>query len=648
MPLVSSLLLVASVGAMSPAVPDTTHYVVDNHGRPAGEMTVARTADSIVVRYGHIDRNRGRWVETRYQLGRDGAVIGGESRSLTRTGTPTGPSEYFRAGADSVRWVRGAVAGARVRGPEFYPLSNSTAWDQARLARHLLSRPERSTDLVPTGTARLEIAADTTVATARGPLRARMALLYSGPGNVPQVVWLDPDGELLASAAGWFTTVRRDAVPALPTLRAIEVAYRDREANATAKAIKPIAAGNLVIRNANVFDSERGVMRPNTSVVVSGFRIVAVGPADSVATPRGAQVIDGSGKWLVPGMWDMHTHFQITSQNAGVIRQLAGGITTIRDLAADTDIAASVRDRANRGELVSPFVILGGFIEGPGAWAGPSGALARTESEARALVKEYADLGYRQVKLYNLLHPDLVPAIADETHKRGMRLSGHVPRGLTVGAAIRLGFDEINHAAFLFSTFYQDSLYVPEMRPYSGVAARVAPNIDVDGPAMSALIADLVQHRTVVDGTFNLWMRDTTGADAAEAKRANGNYLRLIKRLHDAGVTLVAGTDGSSYNQELETYERAGIARADVLRISSSVPARVMGLGDNGSIAPGRIADLVLVGADPLAAISALREVELVVRAGRAYERQALMEALGMRFAARRPAASRSPDDDLH
>ena len=364
----------------------------------------------------------------------------------------------------------------------------------------------------------------------RGAVRARMALLDYGFGGTPQVLWLDGDGELLASQAGWFTTFRREHASLLTPLRAIEIAYREREATALAGRITPRAAGNLVIRNANVFDTERGVMRPRTTVVVAGQRIIAVGPTDSVATPRDAHVIDGTGKYLVPGLWDMHTHFQITSQNAGVIRQLAGGITTIRDMAADTDVATSIRDRANRGELVSPQVLLAGFIEGPGLWAGPSAALARTEDEARALVDEYADLGYRQIKLYNLLHPDLVPAISAAAKSRGLRLSGHIPRGLSVNAAIRLGFDEVNHAAFLFSTFYQDSLYTPEMRPYSGVAARVAPHVDVDGPAMTALIADLVRHRTVVDGTFNLWMRDTSGADAVEAKRANANYLRLDRK----------------------------------------------------------------------------------------------------------------------
>ena len=641
MPIIHAMLTAAVLAA------DTTTYRVENHGRQAGEMAVIRNGDSIVVRYAHIDRNRGRWVENRYRVNAAGMIIGGESRPSSRTGVAGEVTESYSLRGDSVSWQRGSSSGTASKTSGVFTLGNSTAFDQARIVRHLLDQPERSSSMIPVGMLRLEIAADTMVPTRRGTQRVRLAMVHSGLGGVPSAVWVDARGELVASSVGWFVTVHPDAEPALPVLRAIEIAYRDRDANARAAGIVALASGIIIIRNADVFDSERGVMRPRTSIVIRNDRIVEIGPTESVQTPAGAHLIDGTGRSVVPGLWDMHTHFQLTSQNAGSIRQLAGGITTIRDMAADTDIGVSHRDRANDGTLVSPRVLLAGFIEGPGLWAGPSAALAATEAEARALVAQYDSLGYEQVKLYNLIHPDLVPAIARETRARGMRLSGHVPRGLSVGAAIRLGYDEINHAAFLFSTFYQDSLYFPEMRPYSGVAARVAPHINVDGAPMTALLADLKAHGTVVDGTFNLWMRDTTGADSTEARKANGNYLRLIKRLHETGITIVAGTDGSSYNLELETYQRAGIPAADVLRIASIVPARVMKMdADYGSIAVGKVADLVMVSGKPAERIADLRNVQVVIRAGRAYEPHALNQALGMQ--ARPAATSRTPDDDLH
>ena len=394
------------------------------------------------------------------------------------------------------------------------------------------------------------------------------------------------------------------------------------------------AADPRVVAFANVavipMDAER-VLRDQT-VIVRGDRIVAVGPADSVAVPAGARTVDATGRTVIPGMWDMHTHAQLTSQSGTAPLKLASGITTIRDLAADIDVAVSHRDRANAGTILTPRYVLAGFMEGPLRWAGPSEALVSTEAEARAWVARYDSLGYRQIKVYNVLHPDLVPTIAEEAHRRGMRLSGHVPRGLTVPTAVRLGFDEINHAAFLFSTFHQDSLYLP-MRAYSAVAAAVAPNIDVESAEMTAMIALFKERGTVIDGTFNLWMSARNLAPGAKPdslqSRADANYLRLVRRLHDAGVTLVPGTDGSSYNDELELYERAGIPASEVLRIATIVPARVMKDDrEYGSIAAGKVADLVIIDGKPHERVADLRKVESVMRAGRLYERRPLLGAV--------------------
>jgi hypothetical protein len=247
-----------------------------------------------------------------------------------------------------------------------------------------------------------------------------------------------------------------------------------------------------------------------------------------------------------------------------------------------------------------------------------------------------------------------------------MRLSGHIPRGLTIESAVKLGYDEFQHAAYLFSTFFQDSLYVPRMRAYSEVANNVAPTFDVDAPRVTELISFLRDRRTVVDGTFNIWQDRSRplpdGNDAifgptiawmpplvrrafragpppapeaaARAEAASANYRRMLKRLYDAGVTLVPGTDnvpGLSLHGELEVYERAGIPAPAVLQIASIVPARVMkDEKDYGSIARGKIADLAIVNGKPHEHITDLRRTERVVRAGRVYESKALYEAAGL------------------
>jgi len=208
---------------------------------------------------------------------------------------------------------------------------------------------------------------------------------------------------------------------------------------------------------------------------------------------------------------------------------------------------------------------------------------------------------------------------------------------------VRLGFDEINHIAFLLSTFYPDSLYLPEMRAYSAVSSAVAPYFNADSPEFTAMLALFKERGTVIDPTVNLWLsaRAQGGtpppnvgipapASDSLAQRADATFLKIIKRLYDAGVTIVPGTDGSSYNAELENYERAGIPAAQVLRIATIVPAQVMkDDGQYGSITPGKVADLFIVDGKPAERVADLRRVEKVIRAGRVYESKALRAAVG-------------------
>lgn len=637
MPLLLALSLAASV--------DTASYVVLNHGRPAGELLVITTADTVVVKYHHVDRNRGPRSETRYVMSK-GRVVSGQTWNLPLYGpepSPRGdPADRFEVVRDSVLWRSRDSSRRAPLGPAtYYRLRSFTAFDKAQLARFLLGRPDRSAQLLPTGNAKLEIVGDTTVRTKAGRVHVRFVAIQGARGD-PGGVWLDDRNQLFADEVSWFIAVKRGQEAALPALRAIELRYRNARGAELARKVAPPASAAIAIVNGDVFDSERAVMLPRRTVVVRGDRIVAFGASDSVAPPAGATVIDAAGKTVMPGMWDMHSHLFLTSQTSRAVADLAGGITTVRDLASDLDVATSLRDRSAQGALAVPHVVLAGFIEGPGRWAGPTEVIISTEDQARAWVARYDSLGFKQIKLYNLVQQDLVPAIADETHKRGMRLSGHVPRGLSTHAAVRLGFDEINHIAFLFSTFYPDSLYVPQMRAYSAVASAVAPNFDVDSPAVTAMIELFRQHATVIDPTVNLWLSARAQGGAPPnvgipatpdslAQKADANFLRMIKRLYDAGVTIVPGTDGSSYNAELENYERAGIPAAQVLRIATIVPAQVMKDDrDYGSVAVGKIADIIIVDGRPAERVADLRRVERVIRAGRVYDPRALKAAIGV------------------
>lgn len=640
--LIPGLLLLSAV-----AVPasDTTSYVVLNHGRPAGQMLVVATADTVVVKYHHVDRNRGPRSEARYVTSR-GRVVAGQSWNLPLNSTMTAlgtPADRFEVVRDSVFWGRDSLSRGASFGPAtYYRISSFTPYNQALLARFLLGQPDRFARLLPRGTARLTVVGDTVVPIGGARQRVRLVMLRDTTGEA-NGVWLDEENQLVADQVSWFITVRRGAEGALPALRAIEMRYRNANGDALGRRLAPAPATAILIAGGDVFDSERGTMRPRTSVLIRGSRIVAVGPADSLATPAGATVIDATGKTVMPGMWDMHSHLFPTSQTTRAVSDLAQGITTVRDLASDVDMATSLRDRSEAGLLAAPRLVLAGFIEGPGRWAGPSEAIARTEEEALAWIGRYDSLGYKQIKLYNLTQQDLVPAIAREAHRRGMRLSGHVPRGLSTPAAVRLGFDEINHIAFLLSTFYPDSLYLPEMRAYSAVSSAVAPSFNVESPEFGAMLELFKQRGTVIDPTVNLWLsaRAQGGtpppnvgipapASDSLAQRADATFLRIIKRLYDAGIPIVPGTDGSSYYAELENYERAGIPAAQVLRIATIVPAQVMKDDkEYGSIAVGKVADLIIVDGKPAERVADLRKVERVIRAGRVYESRALRAGVG-------------------
>src|SRR6185437_2539799 len=190
-----------------------------------------------------------------------------------------------------------------------------------------------------------------------------------------------------------------------------------------ARALAHTPRGELVIRNARLFDPRDLSVTPATSVVVSGERIVRVGPDVDVKPNAKAEVIDAKGRFLMPGLWDNHQHF---SDNDGAL-DLANGVTSARDMANDTDTFLERVARFDNGIELGPRVLKAGIIDGTGELAGPSKSLGDTAAPAIQDVDWYADHGYVQIKIYSSIKPALVPVIADHAHARGLRVSGHVP-----------------------------------------------------------------------------------------------------------------------------------------------------------------------------------------------------------------------------
>src|SRR5688572_7665622 len=527
----------------------------------------------------------------------------------------------------------------------------------------LLSAPNKQLSMLPQGEARVERIRDLTVTSGA---RSKTVTLYAthGLGFTPSLWWADESGGFFAGGSSWSMSIREGWESAQPELLKAQQAYDSTRAIAVARSLARRPSRPVVFRNANVFDAEAGRMRPRTTVVVTGNRITAVGEDARVAVPAGAEVIDVAGKTLMPGMWDMHVHM---GDDEGLMH-LAAGVTTVRDLANDTEETLARKRRIAEGTLVGPRMIVAGFMDGPGPFAGPTKVLVSTADSARAWVNRYADFGYEQIKIYSSIDPAIVPAIVDAAHKRGLRVSGHVPQGMTAEEFVRAGADELQHTNFLFLNFWRDSVKDTRTPERFTAPAQRAALVDLRAERVARFIRLLKERGTVIDPTlvaFEAMFAARPGvvdpSYAAIADRVPPNvrrgfligglpvgdsldqrykdsflaFQRMVKAMHDAGVPIVAGTDafaGFAFHRELELYAAAGIPASDVLRIATINAAKIMKRDrDLGSIAPGKLADLIIVDGNPAQRISDIRRVTYVMKDGLVYDPAAMYGAIGVR-----------------
>ncbi|HEX6911965.1 MAG TPA: amidohydrolase family protein [Longimicrobium sp.] len=665
-----SLLVLALSAAALPAaaqpgpyVPpdDTLRYVAITAGRPSGQEVIWRDADGTLhSQMEYNDRGRGPSIHTRVRVNAQGFPVLIEAEGVNYYKAPV--RERFELRDGRAVWENSADRGdVPVTGPAWYATMNASP-PSALLPRALLASPDRSLPLLPAGRVRIEPAAELRVSAGGRSQTVRQYALY-GFGFSPFHLWLDEEGEFFAAGGDWLAFVREGWESVLPELFRADQAAETAWGESMGRTLPHRPEGPVVFRNANLFDAETGRSRPGTTVVVVGNRIQAVGPDGSVAIPAGAQVIDAGGKALLPGLFDMHVHLGLVD---GPLH-LAAGVTSVRDLANDTTVFPQVAAEWNAGTKVGPrVVVMAGFIDGSGPFAGPTGMRADTPEQARQAVAWYADHGYTHIKVYSSIKPELVPVIADEAHRRGMRLSGHIPEGMRAADAVRAGFDEIQHTNMLILNFLSDTLDTRTPQRFSG-PAQEARNLDLDSEPVRRFIALLRERGTTVDPTLNAFeqlftarqgevdpvlaaiahrlpptvQRGLRGGGLPVPEGMDQRYresfralLNLTAALHRAGVPLVAGTDampGFALHHELELYEMAGIPANEVLQIATIGSARVARReADLGSIAPGKLADIVLVDGNPAEHITQIRNVSLVMKDGVIYRPEELWTAVGV------------------
>ncbi len=529
------------------------------------------------------------------------------------------------------------------------------------LAKAALAAPSRTIAVLPSGEARAEVLEERTVRNGDATKAVRLVALY-GLGYQPSAVWIDADGEFFASVDSWVTMLPEGWESAAPELLAAQEERLASMRRMQAERLRQPSRGPVLFEHANLFDAVSGTMKPGSSVLVEGDKIRSVGPDGSIEVPPGTERIDAAGKALVPGLWDMHSH----PEPADGLLLLAAGVTGVRDMAAEP----AKRERMkswDTGETLGPRIVYAGIVDGPGPFQGPTQVLVDNEAEARAAVDAMADAGFVLVKVYSSVKPDLVPAIADEARRQGLRVGGHIPAGMTAEQAVRAGYDEIQHMNMLFLNFMFDR--VPDTRTPARLTAVAdgAADLDFDDAKTKDFIALLAAKRITVDPTLQLFenlILDRPGKVATAyapiadrlpplvrrgllegglpatpekepTYRASfAAMLRMLAELHRAGVPLVAGTDslgGFALVRELELYVKAGIPAPQVLGMATLGAARAAGQGGRlGSIEPGKLADFILVGGDPSADPGALRQLRLVVKDGVPLDPVAMWRELGI------------------
>jgi len=418
------------------------------------------------------------------------------------------------------------------------------------------------------------------------------------------------------------------------------------------------ASGPLAIVGATLVDGTGKPPVPDSAVVVEGGKIVAAGPRAKVKIPKKATVFDAAGKFLLPGLWDMHAHFEQVEW--GPI-YLAAGVTTVRDVGNELEFITAVRDALRDGRGLGPQLLLAGVVDGDGPIAIGT-ARVNSPKDAARWVAAYKKDGFQQMKIYSSVKLENLKAICEDAHRAGMTVTGHIPRGLDVFQAVGAGMDQVNHIHFLLDPLLPESAKaLPRLQRLEALAA-----LDMNGAAAQHEIGFLKQHGTVVDPTLALMELNshaagvpvtsfepgvsrvapelaeplTSGGASPEAaptmRKIFENQLAMVGALHKAGVPIVAGTDqavpGHSLHREIELYALAGFTPMEAIQAATLVPARVMGVDKEvGTVEVGKRADLVLLDADPLERISNIRTVRYVVARGVFYDTAKLWQSVGFK-----------------
>ena len=425
---------------------------------------------------------------------------------------------------------------------------------------------------------------------------------------------------------------------------------------------------SIVFTHVTIIDVTGATPKRDMTVVITGERISVIG--DNIPVPAGAQVVDATGKFLIPGLWDMHVHWYLRDTFSLFI---ANGVTGVRQMFGNSDLLRWREQIAHRSLLGPRMVVASQIVDGPQPiW--PNSIAVRNEDEGRKAVRRVKQWGADFVKVYALLPRDAYFGIADEAKQQGITFVGHVPNAVSPAEASDAGQKSIEHLTGILiassdkETELRNKLVKadsPEARgrvqataletynekKAADLIARFARNQTWQCPTLTVLrsnaylgdenfrrdgrvkyIPRLMQQR------WNFRLANRSGGDNAVEKKVLQKQFEIVGAMQKAGVPILAGTDtgnpfcfpGFSLHEELALLVIAGLTPLEALRSATLNPAKFFGLDQTlGTIEQGKIADLVLLDANPLVDIRNTQRINAVISNGRLFDRKALDKLLG-------------------
>jgi hypothetical protein len=459
-----------------------------------------------------------------------------------------------------------------------------------------------------------------------------------------------------------------------------------------ATVISPSGASSATcITHVTVIDTENGKKLQDRTVIISGDRISEVRDSKGMKPPAGTKMVDGSGRYLIPGLWDMHVHSVFAERLDSMFPVfVANGVLGIRDMGTSmslVDIDRLRHETADGFRLGPRIVAAGPILDGRPKPLRPNFLAITTPEEGRDTVRRLATSGADLIKVYSWLSRDTFLAIAAEANKRNVTVSGHVPFSVSILEASDAGQKSMEHmfGVYLSCSSREDELRSEMLKGGVNLSGSDRIRLELDEAAASYderkaanVFAHLAKNGTWLVPTFSAVLRDSeifdvhvtadarlkyippaiqkrwseaASAGAAIKSKSFDRKLQIVGAAHRAGVPLLAGTDsawiqpytyaGFSLHDELALLVQAGLTPMESLQTATINPARFLGMEkDLGTIEMGKVANLVLLDADPLADIHNTTRISAVFLGGKEFDRPALDQMLKSAEAAAKSAAA--------